>query len=157
MCIGEETYQCTKCLPGRTLVPANNETTDHGYCAANSVVKNEMLQKEVLAEAREISELKAGHEHISPKVVPKSKQLNVASAFSTKDLSLGDMEAASKEISDQALSIEKMEKSAMEATEEMSDKTELGEEDSDLQKDKHENDENDSDVYSLDVDALSPY
>ena len=56
-CLGEASYQCTACGPGRSLVPAAQGKT-YGYCAANSVVKNEALQAQIREQARQIKELK---------------------------------------------------------------------------------------------------
>jgi len=56
-CVGEKTWQCTGCPPGRTLVK-HDETKPFGYCAANSVVQNQLLQQQIKEQAEEIAMLK---------------------------------------------------------------------------------------------------
>lgn len=56
-CMGQEPYECTECGPGRSLVPAAEGKTN-GYCAANSVLANTALRKELAEQAAEIKMLK---------------------------------------------------------------------------------------------------
>lgn len=126
-CIGEESYHCTECPLGRTLVPAD-DGKPYGYCAANSVVANDELQKQLRSQAREIKLLKEREKLREDASLGDAKGDTTAKRSSTVP-DLSDMERASQEIQKQVSDVETLERSTMFAatTSQRMDEIDLGE------------------------------
>lgn len=119
-CVGEKTWQCKACPVGRTLVRADKDKT-YGYCAANSVVKNTQLNKQLAAQAEEINILKEAA------FDTKDRKLNEVDQSDDQEISA--MTKESKEISAEADDVQNMAEATMfsATTSAQVARTELGE------------------------------